>query len=173
MGKIVFIVGGARSGKSSFALKLAHEYKKVAFVATCQGLDEEMKERIRMHRAGRPKQWKTIEEPKEIASSLANEKGKFDCVLIDCLTLLISNLLLDGYNQKEILAKIDGLMQLSKKKEWVTIIVSNEVGLGLVPETKLGREFRDIAGKANQAVAKEAQQVFFTVSGIPVKIKGE
>ncbi len=173
MGKIVFIVGGARSGKSSFALRLAQEYKKVIFVATCQGLDEEMKERIRAHQASRPRQWKTIEEPKEIASSLANQKGGFDCVLIDCLTLLVSNLLLDGYNQKEILGKTEELMQVLKNKKWVTVIVSNEVGLGLVPETKLGREFRDIAGKVNQAVAKQAHQVFFTVSGIPVKIKGE
>lgn len=173
MAKIIFIVGGARSGKSSHALALAKEYKKVAFVATCQGLDEEMKKRIRCHQATRPKQWTTMEEPKEVASLLANVKDEFNCILIDCLTLLVSNLILDGYCEKEILNKIQDLLNVLKKKKCVIIIVSNEVGLGIVPDNKLGRDFRDTAGKANQIVAQEADEVFFTVSGIPIKIKGE
>jgi adenosyl cobinamide kinase/adenosyl cobinamide phosphate guanylyltransferase len=173
MGKIILIVGGARSGKSTYALELAKSFKKVAFVATCQGLDREMIERIRRHQSSRPKQWTTFEEPKELATLLKNRKDTFDCILIDCLTLFVSNLLLDGYIEKQILEKGRELLAVLKKKNSTAILVSNEVGLGIVPDNKLGRDFRDIAGTLNQEAAKNADTVFFTVSGIPVKIKGE
>ena len=92
MGKITLILGGARSGKSSYALNLAKKYKKVAFIATCQGLDKEMRERIRLHKESRPKHWKTFEEPKELVKLIGKLNNSFDCILIDCLTLLVSNL---------------------------------------------------------------------------------
>lgn len=172
MGKIVLILGGARSGKSTYALELAKRHQRVALVATCQGLDKEMVERIRKHRLLRPKHWKTFEEPKDLAPLLQKVGDGFDCILIDCLTLLVSNLILSRHNEEAILKKIAVLLRTLKKKKAQVIMVSNEVGLGLVPTYKLGRAFRDIAGKVNQVVAREASEVFFIISGIPVTIKG-
>jgi adenosylcobinamide kinase/adenosylcobinamide-phosphate guanylyltransferase len=173
MGKIILITGGARSGKSTYALELAKKYKKVAFIATCLGLDKEMRERIRLHKEARPKHWKTFEEPEELAKLLKAMNNDFDCILVDCLTLLVSNLILSGKNQKQIIEKIEEMVSALKRKKASIILVSNEVGLGIVPDNKLGRSFRDIAGKVNQTIAKEAKEVYFTVSGIPMKIKGE
>lgn len=171
MAKIILVLGAARSGKSSYATELAKRYKKVAFIATCQGLDEEMKERIIRHRKDRPKGWKTFEEPKELTRLLKNTGDAFDCIIIDCLTLLVSNLVLCGHKEKEILNIAgDILAQLNRKKA-KAIIVSNEVGLGIVPANKLSRDFRDIAGKVNQIIAKSAESVVFMVAGIPLKVK--
>ncbi len=172
MGKITLILGGARSGKSTYALSLAKKHRKVAFIATCQALDKEMRERIRLHKEARPKHWETFEEPKELAKLLGKINNSFDCILIDCLTLLVSNLILFGNSQQQVFEKIEGLLLVLSKKKARIILVSNEVGLGLVPANKLGREFRDIAGRANQLVAHKADEVFFTVSGIALKIKG-
>jgi len=172
MGKITLILGGARSGKSAYALSLAKKYRKVAFIATCQALDKEMRERIRLHKEARPKHWETFEEPKDLAKLLGKINNSFDCILIDCLTLLVSNLILSGDSQQQVFEKIKGLLLVLSKKKAKVILVSNEVGLGLVPANKLGREFRDIAGRANQLVANKADEVFFTVSGIALKIKG-
>jgi adenosylcobinamide kinase/adenosylcobinamide-phosphate guanylyltransferase len=173
MGKIIFILGGARSGKSTYALELAKKHKDVAFIATGQGLDREMKERIKLHKKSRPRHWQTFEEAKDVALMLASMDNKFDCIVIDCLTLLVSNLLLAKVNHKTIEAKIDRMLEHLRKKKGKAIIVSNEVGLGVVPANKLGRDFRDIAGRVNQVVAKEADEVYFMVSGIASKIKGK
>jgi len=173
MNRITLILGGARSGKSSYALGLAKKYKKVAFIATCLGLDKEMQERIRLHKESRPKHWKTFEEPKDLAKLLGGLSSNFDCILIDCLTLLISNLILSKNSQKQILKMIEELLFVLSKKKARIILVSNEVGLGLVPVNKLGREFRDVAGRVNQMTAKNADEVFFVAAGIPLKIKGE
>ncbi len=171
MGKVTLILGGARSGKSSFALRLAKKYKKVAFVATCEGLDKEMRERIKKHKVSRPKDWTTFEKNKDIASALDNMKNDFDCIIIDCLTLWVSNLLLSKNKEEKIVQQAIAILARLKKKKARTIIVSNEVGLGLVPANSLGRKFRDIAGRVNQLAAGEADEVFFTVSGIPTKVK--
>jgi len=171
MSKLTFIIGGARSGKSRYALSLAKKYKKVAFIATCQPLDKEMAERIKLHQNARPKNWKTFEETKELAPLLIKIGDRFDCIIIDCLTLLVSNLILSGCKENRILKKIILMLTNLRKKKARVIIVSNEVGLGLVPTNKLGRNFRDIAGKVNQLVAQEADEVFFTITGIPTKIK--
>ncbi|MDP2910837.1 MAG: bifunctional adenosylcobinamide kinase/adenosylcobinamide-phosphate guanylyltransferase [Candidatus Omnitrophota bacterium] len=172
MAKITLILGGARSGKSTYAVSLAKKHKKVAFIATCQPLDKEMRERILLHKESRPRNWKTFEEPKDIGGLLGKIGNEFDCIIIDCLTLLISNLMLTGYKEKEVLRKIEAMLVILKKNKAKVIIVSNEVGMGLVPANKLGRDFRDIAGKVNQAAAEESDDVFFTISGIPMKIKG-
>ena len=171
MGKIILILGGARSGKSTYALSLAKKHKKVAFVATCQGLDKEMQERIRLHKKTRPSHWKTFEESKNLTPLLMSLENNFDCIIIDCLTLLVSNLILNRHKEDEILKKIEAMLVNLKNKKAKAILVSNEVGLGLVPANKLGRGFRDISGKVNQLVAKEANEVFFTVSGIPLRVK--
>jgi len=172
MKNITLILGGSRSGKSACALSLAKKYKKVAFVATCQGLDKEMRERIRLHKKARPKHWETFEEPKEPGKLIGKLSNSFDCILVDCLTLLVSNLVLSGDKQEHVLKKIEELLSVLDKKKVKVILVSNEVGLGLVPANKLGSEFRDIAGRVNQMVADKADEVFFTVSGIALKIKG-
>ncbi|MCX5701177.1 MAG: bifunctional adenosylcobinamide kinase/adenosylcobinamide-phosphate guanylyltransferase [Candidatus Omnitrophica bacterium] len=173
MNKITLILGGARSGKSKYALKLAGKYKKVAFVATCQGKDKEMLERIRLHKEVRPKNWKTFEEPKDLVKLLVKIKDSFDCVIIDCLTLLVSNLILSGNKEESILKKIKELLLALNKGKTKIILVSNEVGLGLVPINKLGRDFRDVAGKVNQLVAEKASEVYFMVSGLALKVKKE
>lgn len=171
MGKITLILGGARSGKSSFALALAKKCKKVAFIATCDGLDREMRERIKKHKICRPKHWTTFEKNKDIASALDNMQNDFNCIIIDCLTLWVSNLLLAKNKEEKILQETTAVLARLKKKKARAILVSNEVGLGLVPANILGRKFRDIAGRVNQLAAREADEVFFTVSGIPTKIK--
>lgn len=153
-------------------MSLAQKYKKVAFIATCQPLDKEMEERIRLHKEARPKNWKTFEKPKDIAVLLGSIGSEFECIIIDCLTLLVSNLVLGNYKEKEILKKIEAMLVNIRKKKAKVIMVSNEVGLGIVPTNKLGRDFRDIAGKVNQMVAKVADEVFFVVSGVPLGIKG-
>lgn len=171
MGKITLILGGARSGKSTQALNLARGIKKVAFIATCQGLDKEMNERILKHKADRPSNWKTFEEPKELAGLLARIDNSFGCIIIDCLTLLVSNLVLSGCKDEVVVDKIKAFLSQLRKKKAKAIIVSNEVGLGIVPANKLGRRFRDIAGKVNQIVAQESDKVLFIVSGLPLVVK--
>lgn len=172
MAKIILILGGARSGKSSYAAGLAKKYKKVAFIATCRPLDKEMHQRISLHQKTRPKHWRTYEETKNPASLLMKLGNTFDCIIVDCLTLLVSNLILDGSKEKEILGRLRAMLASLRNKKARVIMVSNEVGLGVVPANKLGRDFRDIAGLVNQMVAKEASGVFFMVSGIPIRIKG-
>jgi len=170
MGKITLILGGARSGKSAYALKIAAK-KNTAFVATCQGLDKEMCERIRLHKLSRPEHWKTVEEPylsPKIVTSISN---KFECLVIDCLTLWVSNLILKKKSPRYIGSEIIKIMKLLKESRVQAVIVSNEVGLGIVPANKLSRNFRDIAGKVNQIVARGADKVVFMVSGIPWRIK--
>ena len=172
MAKIIFVLGGARSGKSTFALELAKiEKRKVAFIATCQALDKEMAERIKLHKKTRPRHWQSFEEPYGV-SVLLNKIGvKFEVILIDCLTLLVSNLMLKGLKKEDIQKEVSNILSFIYKNKNKAIIVSNEVGLGIVPQNKLARDFRDTAGRINQDVARESDEVFFMLSGIPIKIK--
>ena len=172
MGKLIFITGGARSGKSTFAQKLANKLsKKVTYIATAQARDKEMELRIKIHRKNRPSHWKTVEREKNVTEVLSRIAEKNEVILLDCLTLLISNLLLSG--EKKILKKIKQLVNEVKKAKVTVLIVSNEVGMGIVSDNKLARRFRDMAGRANQIVAQAADEVYLVVSGIPVKVKGE
>lgn len=172
MARIIFILGGARSGKSKYAAGLAQKSgRRVAFIATAEPNDPEMKSRIKLHKKARPKHWTTLEEPKDLTALLSKIGKKFKCVIIDCLTLLVSNLFLEGLTHKSIEKKLAALVKGLKNAQGKVFIVSNEVGLGIVPENKLARGFRDIAGKINQLVAEEADEVYFMISGIPWKIK--
>jgi adenosylcobinamide kinase/adenosylcobinamide-phosphate guanylyltransferase len=174
MAKIIFITGGVRSGKSSFALKLAkaeNKGTKVAFVATCQALDGEMKERIRRHKSSRPASWKTFEAPLDLEPALTKAISRYPVIIVDCLTLMVSNLMMRKEKEKRITVRFKKVLRVLKKSDALVIIVSNEVGLGIVPENALAREFRDIAGRINQIAAHEAAEVYFTVSGIPWRIK--
>lgn len=173
--KCIFIIGGARSGKSRFAQELATGTgEKVLFVATAQAHDEEMRARIAEHRKNRPGNWRTLEITRGIGPALKISIGDAGVVVIDCLTLLISNLLGDTRyheHEKRVLEEIEALIAAIDQLEASFIIVSNEVGLGLVPENRLGRQFRDLIGKAHQLIAGRATDVYFMVAGLPLKLK--
>lgn len=178
MGKLTLILGGARSGKSTFAQELAsHCRGLVTYIATAQALDPEMQNRIQKHQSERPQNWQTLELPQNIASNIT---GNPDVIILDCLTLLVSNILLAECGQedepneqrssaaleKEISTLLDRIR--SSHTQW--FVVSNEVGLGLVPPYPLGRIYRDELGWANQRFASQADQVFLLVAGIPIPV---
>lgn len=173
-GKIILVIGGARSGKSSFALKNADSKTgKKAYIATAQALDREMEERIKRHKNERPDDWATLEEPLNIASALGEAVNKYDVVLIDCLTLWMSNLMHAG---RDVDAEIDRFVNFLKDPElrpdkYELFLVSNEVGMGIVPENRLSRQFRDFAGVLNQKVAQASDEVYLMAAGIATKIK--
>ena len=173
MGKITFVLGGTRSGKSSYAVKHAEKLSsKVAYVATCVPYDDEMHDRIRLHRQERPSLWITVEEPLNLVPKLKEIDAKVDVMIFECLTLFVSNLLMEDLEENDINERVNQVMLTLKEVKYDSFIVSNEVGLGIVPEHALGRKFRDIAGRANQAVAQHADEVVFVVSGIPMQVKG-
>lgn len=172
--ELVLILGGARSGKSSFAQQLARTAgANVLFLATAEVGDDEMAERISRHKASRPAAWRTIEEPLELVRALEREATSADVVLVDCLTLWLSNLLLTdgGGSETEVLGRVDSLLDSYDNGNASYILVSGEVGLGLVPPYALGRAFRDIVGWVNQKVAQRADRVFMMVAGIPVELR--
>jgi len=173
------ILGGARSGKSSYAQSLAEESgKSVTFIATAEALDEEMSIRIQKHRTARPANWETLEIPSNLAACVPQINSNF--VILDCITLLISNLLMqfvkdDLVEETPFMAavqkEIEELIITLRVREQDWLIVSNEVGLGLVPPYQMGRVYRDAIGWANQQLAREADKVIFMVAGIPTVIK--
>lgn len=170
MAKFVFILGGARSGKSAYALNLAKEKSgKVIYIATAQANDSEMKARISTHKASRPRYWKTMEEPLDLIGALRKEKHKYEVIIIDCLTLYLSNLMHQGLKPGLIIKKMKAIAGYILTLKETVVLISNEVGLGIVPENKLAREFRDIAGLANQIMAKAADEVVFIQAGIARK----
>lgn len=172
MGQITFIIGGARSGKSRQALRLANgKTNKVAFIATGQPLDAEMKRRIRLHQKDRPAHWETFEAPRRVADVINQQGDRFDVIIVDCLTLLVSNMMLANHSEEKISREVQNMADALSTLNAKGIIVSNEVGLGIVPPNKLAREFRDIAGRMNQIVAERSDRAFFMVSGIPWRIK--
>ncbi len=171
MGKITFIVGGARSGKSSHALKLAAGYTKVAYIATAEAKDQEMLRRIKAHKRSRPSNWKTFEESLDLEKIVKRKDFNFECVIIDCLTLLISNLMLAGITHRAIQKKMSSLADSLHKIPARVILVSNEVGLGIVPANTLARTFRDTAGMINQLFARKSADVIFMICGLPIKAK--
>ena len=172
MKKFIFILGGVKSGKSEYAVKLAKKItKKVAFIATGTPSDKEMEERIKKHKKLRPIFWKLIEEEKNIVSVLEKLNNKYEVVLIDCLGLWISNLMAENLSEKKIEKMVNNLIKTILKLKFTTIVVSNEVGAGIVPANPVARKFRDILGYTNKMMAKKADQVIFTVAGIPIKIK--
>src|SRR5918996_4441686 len=179
MSKIILVLGGARSGKSSYAQSLAEETgKSVTFIATAEALDDEMSTRIQKHRAERSPNWETLEIPRDISSHV--EQIKKEVVILDCITLLVSNVLMqfvkDDFVDEEpfrqaLLKEVNDLIASihTSKQDW--IIISNEVGLGLVPPYQMGRVYRDGLGWANQRLARAADKVIFMVAGIPTVIK--
>lgn len=171
MRKIVFILGGARSGKSTFALQEASAIEgKKAFIATAEAFDDEMRSRIEKHKEERGADWITHEEPLSISTLFQNIRNSYPVVLIDCLTLWVSNIMHAGLDFNDEAARL--VDTISQEHPALVYIVSNEVGMGLVPETELGREYRDNIGLLNRKVAEAATDVYFMAAGMPMKIKG-
>jgi adenosylcobinamide kinase / adenosylcobinamide-phosphate guanylyltransferase len=187
--KIIFVTGGARSGKSSFALAKALGVPgRKAYIATAEALDEEMTERIEQHKKQRGKEWDTYEEPLKIAEVLKKLSGNYSALVLDCLTLWLSNLFMKtqskGYGLQTIETEIQNLLDSLRQFKSSAAgdpgsgfcslyIVSNEVGMGIVPENETARKFRDMAGIVNQKIAEVSDEVYMLVAGIPMKMKGK
>ena len=178
MGKrLTLILGGARSGKSAYAQHLAAERgNDVLYVATAEAGDDEMAARIAAHRAERPAHWRTLEAPRQVGSAIRVVAGDAGVVLIDCLTLLASNVIVPLPEpvaaEAALIAEVDGLLAAYAARQAQWIVISNEVGLGLVPPFPLGRAYRDALGRANQRLAAAADEVVFMVAGLPMRVKG-
>ena len=178
--KITLLLGGARSGKSSYAQTLAENSgKSVTFLATAQALDDEMSARIKKHKAERPAHWQTLEIPLDIAAHVGQIKS--DLVILDCMTLLATNLLMQFVKDdlvdevpfaEAVHKEVEDLLAAIRAEERGWIIISNEIGLGLVPPYQMGRIYRDLLGWANQRLGREADKVIFMVAGIPMVVKG-
>lgn len=191
MGKLTLILGGARSGKSTFAEGRARELggDSVLYVATSETKDEEMQQRVEKHRSGRPSAWGTVEAPRNVAQALRQERSAARVILVDCMTFLVANHLMDAAAPEEdpfdapradpfdtqieagVIAEVEALVAYVQESDIEMLVVSNEVGLGVVPPYELGRAYRDILGRANQILARHAAEVLFLISGIPMKVK--
>lgn len=206
---MILITGGARSGKSLFGENLLinemrekllinetrenllTNQKKVLYIATALAFDDEMKERIKKHKAQRSDNWDTLEDYRTLGDKLICLNKKYDGIILDCITVMVTNLLMQAtpnftdeeylkldyrVEETKILYEMKNLTsafnELEIKNNTKIVVITNEIGSGIVPENKLGREFRDIAGRVNQYLAKEANEVYVVISGIPVKIKG-
>ncbi len=170
----ILITGGCRSGKSRYAESLAKEIcnGRKLYVATCVPQDKEMEERVLQHQKSRDKTWETSEIPVHVAGEIDLKSSDYDVILLDCMTLWISNLMMDK-NDEEIMAHAEKLVLSLQKSNCPVILVTNELGAGIVPENVVARRFRDIVGSVNQRIAKAADRVVWMVSGIPVTIKQE
>lgn len=185
-GKISLVTGGARSGKSGYAEKLAKgSTQPVAYIATAISFDEGMEDRIKKHRQSRPKEWITFEGYKDLHTMIPTIAKDHGTVLLDCVTIMVTNLMFENQEmdwdrisredidalEESIKKQITNLLGCVRDHDLWMIMVTNEVGMGIVPDTRLSRIFRDIAGRVNQMIAWDADEVYFTVSGIPMKIK--
>ena len=187
MGRILLVTGGARSGKSSFAEQLiAGIGADIAYVATAKALDDEMADRIARHRLQRPSSWQTFEAPVRPSEVIAGEGQAFTAILLDCLTVLITNRMLVqimdwdqptvtqlNAAEADVMAEVEAIIAAAANGRADLVAVTNEVGCGIVPIAPLARFFRDCAGRVNQRMAAAAAEVYWVVSGIPVRIKGE
>jgi len=172
MGHTIFITGGCRSGKSTHALARAQALgAETVFIATCRPGDAEMERRIARHRAERPAAWRTVEEYGPLADVLRSETQRDSAIILDCLTLYVSNLLVSDMPTGGIIENIREIAEIIAQGAANAIVVSNEVGWGIVPDNALARDFRDIAGTANQIVAARANEVICMIAGIPMRIK--
>jgi adenosylcobinamide kinase/adenosylcobinamide-phosphate guanylyltransferase len=177
------IIGGARSGKSSFAQELALKSgEPVLFVATAEASDEEMRHRIEQHQKARPSDWSTLEVTTHVGRAISQKIGEFQVVIIDCITLLVNNIFgqyshqnteqIDAlFIEKKLVDEISELVECINQVDASFIIVTNEVGTGLVPANKVGRLYRDLLGKANQILAQRADKIYLMVAGLPLPIK--
>ncbi|HEY8476358.1 MAG TPA: bifunctional adenosylcobinamide kinase/adenosylcobinamide-phosphate guanylyltransferase [Chloroflexota bacterium] len=183
--ELILVLGGARGGKSTFAESLARSLgERVLYVATATGIDEEMRQRIRAHQRARGGAWRTVEVPLGVEAAVRQHGADVDVVLLDCLTLLVANVLVGpGHDQldeerldqealeRTVAAEVSGLVAAYEAGPASLVVVSNEVGMGVVPAYAIGRVYRDLLGKANQMLAARADRVYLLVAGIPLEIK--
>lgn len=172
MTRHVLVLGGARSGKTAFAESLAiRSGSKPAYLATAEALDAEMRDRVDSHKAGRAERFTTLEEPLALSDAVLRASADHDVILVDCLTLWITNLLMANEDVSKAVSELGAtLVQLKSAK---VILVSNEVGLGIVPDNAMARTFRDLAGASHQRLAVVCDDVYFVVAGLPMTLKGE
>jgi adenosylcobinamide kinase/adenosylcobinamide-phosphate guanylyltransferase len=171
--RMTFITGGCRSGKSRYALDYAdRHFSKKIYLATCEALDEEMAQRIERHKKLRGPEWRTIEEPIQIVDQIRLHGDRVEVILLDCLTLWLSNLLIKWNDDLRIIKETERLIDTIEQSQTSFLIVSNEAGMGIVPVDPLSRRFRDLSGMANQKMAEAAHTAILMVSGIPVFLKG-
>lgn len=180
---MMLVTGGARSGKSRHAESLLSQYPQVCYIATSRIFDAEMAERIQHHRDSRPAHWRTEERWQHLADIITPHNDPNEAILLECITTLITNILFASGNaqeierwdfaalENEVNAEIDALIAACRACPSPVVLVTNEVGMGIVPENRLARHFRDIAGRVNQKLAQAADDVWLVVSGIGVKIK--
>lgn len=181
--KIALILGGARSGKSAFAERLAERWgEPVLFVATASAIDAEMMQRIAAHRSARPDSWRSVEAPLNVGSAIREQGAGSRAAIVDCLTLLVANCLvgpehdhLDDIDAdvaaQRVQEEIEDLLEAARRMALHLVVVSNEVGMGVVPPYETGRVFRDLLGRANQRIAEVAEAVYLMVAGIPIDVK--
>ncbi len=171
-GAKVLVLGGARSGKSQFGLNLCQKTPgKKGFLATCQPLDSEMEERVARHRQSRDSSWETIEEFFDLPGRLERMSGDYRVILVDCLTLWLSNCLVREVKEAEMMELIGKFKEVLVRIPVPVVMVSNEVGMGVVPPSPLGRAFRDLQGSLNQELAATADEVYLVTAGIPLRLK--
>ena len=167
---VTFVLGGARSGKSMFAESLAREgARHPVYIATAEYVDDEMRRRIENHRARRGKAWRTVEAPIDLAQAIGRESSPETCLLVDCLTVWLGNLM---HHHCDVGAATHTLLASLGAAPGPLVLVANEVGLGVVPDNAMARAFRDRAGLLNQSVARVAGNVYFVAAGIPMVVKG-
>jgi len=191
MGKLILILGGARSGKSSYAERLVRESggDQVLYVATARAGDDEMRERVIKHQQSRPAAWRTLEAEENIGAAILASADDAKAILVDCLTVLVANCLLavagpedDPFDapsddpfqkgiEERVKTEVEGIVGCARQLDADIVVVSNEVGMGVVPPYELGRAYRDLLGRANQIMAHHADEVFLLVAGIPMKVK--
>jgi adenosylcobinamide kinase/adenosylcobinamide-phosphate guanylyltransferase len=172
MSRIILITGGARSGKSRFAETITRSFgAPLGYLATCESRDAEMARRIDRHRERRGPDWTTIEEPFHLAETLTAADCRFRAILVDCITLWLSNLLLAHEEPERVLAAVRELVDAAPKLATPLVLVTNEVGMGIVPENRLARLFRDLAGEANELLAATADEVHVVFAGLPLRLK--
>ncbi|MEK7476057.1 MAG: bifunctional adenosylcobinamide kinase/adenosylcobinamide-phosphate guanylyltransferase [Candidatus Coatesbacteria bacterium] len=174
MGRLTYLTGGVRSGKSRRAVELARRRGvRVLFIATCVPGDDEMRRRVAAHRSTRPAEWETVEEDRDVAGAIRAAAGRCDVAIVDCLTMFVSSRILAGEPDETIEGRVRDFVAAAAGPGPDVIVVSNEVGSGVVPASELGRRFRDLAGAANQIVAGAAGEATLMVSGYPVELKRE
>ncbi len=170
---VTLVLGGVRSGKSRWAQEFASKFDRVAYVATAQARDAEMREKIHRHQEDRPKHWQTLEEPLQLARVLTDHATEFDILLVDCLTVFVANLMEAAETDPDSFGwRIESLVEALRETPVSLVLVSNEVGCGLVPPYPAGRRYRDALGELNQRVAALADNVVLMVAGLPLALKG-
>ncbi len=179
MGHLILVLGGARSGKSTFAQNLAQQIgrENVLFVATAEAGDTEMAQRIEKHRADRPAGWRTLEAQRHVGRTIQESHDNAQALLVDCLTLLVSNRLIEFEDPftpdatAAVMGEVEDLVSCARQVAGTIILVTNEVGMGLVPPYPLGRAYRDLLGKANQVLAQAADEAYLVIAGLPLALK--